>query len=64
MKYQNPKRGKQNAVLNFFTLVAVIIGLSIWFTAESLWQPGTIAVIALLSLPTAFYFWLWRKYFS
>jgi hypothetical protein len=42
----------------------VIAGLSVYFTVQSLWQPGLIAVIVLLMFPAGFYFWLWKNYFK
>jgi len=64
MRNRNPKRGKQSIVLNFVLLTAMIIGLSVYFTVNSIWSVATVVVIVLLVLPTAFYFWLWRVYFK
>ena len=62
MRRHNDNRGKRNALLNLATLTAVIIGLSVYFTVQSLWQLGTIAVIVLLLGAAGFYFWLWRYF--
>jgi hypothetical protein len=63
-KHRNPKRGKASARLNFFLLSGVIIGLCIYMTAQSKWQPGVIAAIVMLLFPAGFYLWLWRTYFK
>jgi len=63
VRKNNNNRGKAHAALNFFTLVAIIVGLSVYFTVQSHWQAGTIVIIVLLMFPAAFYLWLWRKYF-
>jgi hypothetical protein len=55
-------KGKRSATLNFFTLTLVIIGLSAYFTAQSLWHIGTVVIIALLTAMAGFYFWLWRYF--
>ncbi|MCL1866109.1 MAG: hypothetical protein FWF82_01725 [Oscillospiraceae bacterium] len=63
-KKYNPKRGKSGAVTNFFTLAFVIVGLCVYFTVNSLWNAGLVAVIVILLFPAGFYFWIWRNYFS
>ncbi|MCL1903616.1 MAG: hypothetical protein FWF94_04280 [Oscillospiraceae bacterium] len=62
-RYNGGSRGKSHAIINFFVIAAVIIGLCAYFTVKSLWNAGTIAVIVILLFPAALYFWLWRTYF-
>jgi uncharacterized membrane-anchored protein len=58
------KNKSRNIIMNLIILVAVIAGLSFYFTVNSDWNIGTVIVIVLLSLTAGFYFWLWRKYFK
>jgi hypothetical protein len=64
VKNPNPKRGKASIRMNFFLLLAVIVGLSVHFTVNALWNVGLIIVIVMLAAPAVFYFWLWRIYFK
>ena len=64
MRKPSPNRGKAGAVTNFFLLSASIVGLSVYFTVNKMWNIGTIAVIVFLVPVAAFYFWLWRFNFK
>ncbi|MCL2633967.1 MAG: hypothetical protein FWD34_05565 [Oscillospiraceae bacterium] len=57
-------RGSFSIKTNFFLITAIIVGLSAYFTVNSLWSAGTIVVIILLTIVASFYFWLWRVYFK
>jgi fatty acid desaturase len=59
---RNNRRGHKNVVINAVTIILVIIGLSVHFTLNSLWNGGTVTVIVLLSFVAAFYVWLWLFY--
>jgi membrane protein YdbS with pleckstrin-like domain len=45
--------------MNIILLIAVIAGLSVYFTTHALWSFATIVIIVLLSVVAAFYIWLW-----
>ena len=64
MRRNSPKQGKQSAIINFFVLTAIIVGLSVYFTVYSHWNVGTAAVIVILLFPAGLYLWIWRKYFK
>jgi len=57
-------RGGRAFVTNGVILSVVAVVLAVYFSINSLWNAGTIVVIALIAVLSCFYFWLYCKFFN